>query len=446
MSRYRLLPTPAQEVVLRDHCAHARFVWNLAVEQHTHWHPGRKSAPGYLAQCRQLTAARAGHPWLAAGSQTVQQQALRDFSHAMTAFLNAENSAGRPSWRKAGRDEGFRIVGRRGQQWDVHRVSRHIGKVWVPKVGWVRFRWSRPVPPGVKSYRVTLDRAGRWHVSFAAIPEAVSAPGNGEVVGIDRGVAVSAALSTGDMLCAPGLKACEQKRLRRLERKFARAKRGSNRRARVKHMIARLRARETDRRKDWAEKVSTDLARRFDLIRVEDLQIRNMIRSAKGTWENPGRNVRAKTGLNREILRSGWGLLVRRLEDKAPGRVEKISPAFTSQRCSACGHVDAKSRESQARFACTACGYACNADVNAARNIAAGHAVTARGGFRDAGPVNREPQLLVSLPGVSGWNPSPLGGGGCQASAPSLTEARTYPTVTTSRMIVRTNAAADARP
>ena len=95
-------------------------------------------------------------------------------------------------------------------------------------------------------------------------------------------------------------------------------------------------------------------------------------------------------------MRSGWGLLVRRLEEKAPGRVEKINPAFTSQRCSACGHVDAKSRESQARFCCTACGFADNADVNAARNIAAGHAVTARGGCRDAVPVNREPQLLAS--------------------------------------------------
>jgi putative transposase len=121
-----------------------------------------------------------------------------------------------------------------------------------------------------------------------------------------------------------------------------------------------------------------------------------MTRSAKGTAGDPGRNVRAKAGLNREILRSAWGLLVRRLEDKAPGRVQKIKPAYTSQRCSACGQVDADSRESQARFACTACGYACNADVNAAQNIAAGHAVTARGGCRDAGPVNREPQLLAS--------------------------------------------------
>ena len=152
---------------------------------------------------------------------------------------------------------------------------------------------------------------------------------------------------------------------------------------------------------DWAEKVSTGIARRFDVIRVEDLQIVNMTRSAKGTPENPGRNVRAKAGLNRGILRSGWGLLVRRLQDKAPGRVEKVSPALTSQRCSACGRVDRGSRESQAVFWCTACGFAGHADVNAAINIAAGHPahlpipLHSRGGDGVARPVNREPHLLL---------------------------------------------------
>src|ERR1700689_1390842 len=395
MFRYRLIPTSAQEAVLRDHCGHARYVWHLAVDPRAHWQPGRKSAPGYLQQCRQLTAARAENPWLAAGSQTVQQQALRDFAQAMTAFFDPANPAGRPSWRKAGRDEGFRIVGRRGAQWNVRRPNRKTGQVWVPKAGWVRFRWSRTVPPDAKSYRVTRDRAGRWHVAFAVIPAPVPAPGTGQAVGVDRGVVVSAALSTGDLLHCPGLAARERARLRRLQRTLARARRGSNRRGRVRHAIARLKARETDRRKDWAEKVSTDLARRFDLIRVEDLQIANMTRSAKGTRENPGRNIRQKAGLNRGILGSGWGLLVRRLADKAPGRVERVSPALTSQRCSACGRVDRGSRESQAVFWCTACGFPCHADVNAAINIAAGHAVTARGGDGVARPVNREPHLLL---------------------------------------------------
>jgi transposase len=276
----------------------------------------------------------------------------------------------------------------------VRRLNRRWGEVQVPKAGWVRFRWSRPVPEGVKSLRVTRDRAGRWHVAFAAIPDPVAAPGNGQVVGVDRGVAVSAALSTGEMLTVPGLTPGEQRRIRKLERGLARTDRGSGRRRRVKTALAKLRAREADRRKDWCEQLSTRLARKFDLTRVENLRITSMTRSAKGTADAPGRNVKAKAGLNRGIRRSGWGLLVRRLEDKAPGRAERVDPAFTSQRCSACGLVDRESRESQAVFRCTACNFTLNADVNAARNIAAGYAVTARGGLGIARPANREPQPL----------------------------------------------------
>ena len=227
MLRYRLAPTAAQEATMRNHCAHARYVWNLAVEQHSWWRPGRRSAPTYLKQCRQLTEARAECGWLREGSQMVQQQALRDFDQAMRSFYGGTH--GRPSWRKAGRDEGFWIVAVKPEH--VRRLGRKTGQAWVPKAGWVRFRWSRQVPDGVKSYRVTLDRAGRWHISFVAIPEPILSPGTGEVVGIDRGAAVSATLSTGQMLVVPRLSPSRQRRLRRLQRKIARASRGSKRRA-----------------------------------------------------------------------------------------------------------------------------------------------------------------------------------------------------------------------
>jgi putative transposase len=373
--------------VLREHCAHARLVWNLAVEQQSWWRRGRKSAPGYLEQCRQLTAARRENDWLRAGSQTVQQQALRDFDQAMKNFYAGTHR--RPTWRKASAHHGFRIVA--VQPGHVRRLNRNAGEAWVPKTGWVRFRWSRAVP-GARSYRITCDRAGRWHIAFAAVLPPVPGPGTGEIAGMDRGVAVSAALSTGEMLTVPRLSPGRRRRLVLLQRKLARAKRGSNRRARLRLGAARLKARETDARKDWCEKVSTSLARRFDVIRVEDLKVTSMTRSASGTLAEPGRNVRQKAGLNRSILESGWGLLVTRLEQKAPGRVQKVNPAYTSQRCSACGHADRESRESQARFRCTSCGFAGNADVNAAKNIAAGHAVTARGGNRATGPAKREPQ------------------------------------------------------
>jgi putative transposase len=260
----------------------------------------------------------------------------------------------------------------------------------------VRFRLSRPVPEGVKSYRVTRDRAGRWHVAFAHIPDPISGPGDCSVIGIDRGVAVSAALSTGELLHAPSLTPGESKRLRVLQQRLARGKRGSNRREKTKRRIAKLKARERDRRKDWIEKTTTDLARRFDVIRVEDLDVRAMTRSARGTVAQPGVRVAQKRGLNRAIRGTGWGQLVTRLQHKAYGRVEQIPAAYTSQRCSECGHVAPGNRKSQAVFECQACTAGrCNADVNAARNIAAGRAVTARGDLADGRSANREPQLTT---------------------------------------------------
>jgi transposase len=164
----------------------------------------------------------------------VQQQALRDFAQAMADFFAGTHH--RPTWRKASRDEGFRIVAVKPA--DIRRLNRNWGQIRVPKAGWVRFRWSREVPPGAKSFRITCDRSGWWHVAFAALPEPIPAPGNGDVVGIDRGIAVSAALSTGEVLRVRGLTPGERQRLVRLQRKLSGARRGSNRRGKVKFAIA----------------------------------------------------------------------------------------------------------------------------------------------------------------------------------------------------------------
>ena len=384
--------------MLLEHCGHARYVWNLAVEQHAYWRPGRRSAPGFAEQCRQLTEARAENEWLRAGSIIVQQQALRDFAQAMANFFGRTHR--RPTWRKRGQREGFRIVAVKAG--DVRRVSRSVGEVRVPKVGWVRFRWSRAVPEGVKSYRVTRDRAGRWHVAFAAIPDPVPAPGNGEVVGVDRGVAVSAALSTGR--AAATRPPCAMRRkpaLRRLLRKLARAKRGSNRRGKVKAAIARLKARETDRRKDWAEKTTTDLARRFDVIAVEDLKISSMTRSAKGTVAaaRPQRPPESRPEPGHPGQRVGPAGGAAGAQGSRPGR-EDQPRVHESALLGVRDRGSAGARE-PSRLPVPSCGYAANADVNAARNIrhAAGHAVSARGGTPLGEPVNREPQRDLLLMG-----------------------------------------------
>jgi len=390
MSRFRMYPTPAQESVLLEHCAHARYVWNLAVEQHTHWKPGRKAAPGFAEQCRQLTEARRENEWLGAGNADVQQQALKDFAQAKTARFTS--GFGEPTWRRKRRHEGFRVIGTdrvpefeadgvprlnskgkqvMGRSVVVRKLNRRWAQVKAPGCGWVRFRLSRAELPVAKTFRVTF-RNGQWHVAFAVIPESIDAPGTGKVIGIDRGVKITAALSDGRKLNCPQLTVKEHAQIRKHQRRAARAPKDSEAKAAEYAKFAKLKAREANRRKDWCEKTSTMLARTCDLIRFEKLNIKNMTASAKGTVEQPGRNVRQKAGLNRAILAQGWGLLRRRTEHKAPGRVEDVPAPYTSQRCSACGWIEKNSRKSQAEFVCVSCGFTCNADENAARNVAAG--------------------------------------------------------------------------
>lgn len=170
--RFRLCPTLAQHVLLLEACGHARYVWNLGLEQRLRWRRDKGPTPGFDAQSAQLTEARKSKPWLAAGSQTVQQQALRDLDQAWRNFFAGAH--GRPTWRKVGQHEGIRIVG--PQALRVRQDSRARSSVLVPKIGWVSFKRSR-ARPGWKSYRVSRDRSGRWHLAFAAIPEPIPAPG-----------------------------------------------------------------------------------------------------------------------------------------------------------------------------------------------------------------------------------------------------------------------------
>jgi len=378
MSRFRLYPTPEQEQQLLTYCGHARFIWNVALEQFNHGTPGRRT-PNLLEQSRQLTEARHEFDWLREVPTVIGQQALRDFDQARQNWRSGTH--GRPTWRKAGRHEGFRIIDRHGLR--VEQLNRRWSQVRISGIGWVRFLRSQDVPDA-KSFRVTRDSSGRWHIAFAAIPSPIPAPGNCEVVGVDRGVAVTLAYSTGEMRHAPkpvSVKAAAQA--------LSRCKRGSNRRAKARRHLARMHARNADRRRDFIEKTTTDLAKRFDRIRVEDLRIRDMTRSARGTLEEPGRNVRAKTGLNRSIMSGGWGMFTQRLEAKAPLRVERVNPAYTSLTCSVCRTVDREARESQAVFRCRSCGHTVNADVNAACNIAAGRAVR---GAEKSSASKRRPQ------------------------------------------------------
>lgn len=385
--KFRLYPTPAQERELERHCADARYVWNLALEQLNYYRPQWGPTPGFRERSRQLTEARAASPWLASGSREVQEKALRDFDEAVCNWWRGIHR--RPKWRKKGQHEGFRNAA----NFTIHRLSRRAGEVTVPNAGRIRFRWTRQ-PGKPKSYRVTRDQAGRWWVAFAVMPTALERTPTGAMVGLDRGIANTIATSDGALHRCP-TSSVELARVRRLQRRMARQVKGSKRRDRTRVAIARLRARDADRAKDWVEKLTTQLVLDHDLIAIEDLNVVGMTRSAKGSLEQPGTNVKAKAGLNRSILANRWGLFARRLIEKADlagVQVVKVNPRHTSQRCTACGHVAPENRKNQANFRCVACGHEAHADVGAALNIlAAGQAVAARGGLPLGGLVKREP-------------------------------------------------------
>lgn len=381
--KYRLQPSDQQLPVLGMHCAHARAVWNVALEQanlyRRHWGP----TPNAAQRQRELAEARRSS-WLGEGSSSVQQQALRDFDQAMRNWWAGTH--GRPTWRTKDRNNSFRV-----RDVNVRKINRRWAELTVPKLGYVRFRLTRPLPVEYGMATISMDRAGRWHVSFTAPQPTFERTTTGRTVGVDVGVVHTLTLSTGEHLDMPALLTPgEAQRKVRLQRRLARQRKGSNRRERTKRSIAKLSAREVDRRNDWIEQTTTRLVRSFDLIAVEDLAVKNMVRSASGTVAEPGTNVAQKRGLNRAIHRQSWAKWRTRLEQKAAAATEQcqviaVNPRGTSQRCACCGHIDPNNRESQAVFVCRACGIKRNADVNASENLeAAGLAVTGRGGRHGA--------------------------------------------------------------
>lgn len=360
------------------HARHARFIYNLGVEQFSfaaRYRPyrvgKRQGWPSQKERDSQLTEARAASPWLKAGSQVVQQQALNDLNQAYSNWWNRPDHFRRPTYRKADRSVNFRVVGR---EFRLRKINNDWAQIYVPKGGWVKFRLTRTFAEiaAARSCRFTRDSSGRWHVTIPAPQPAINREPTGAILGIDRGVTNTIADSDGNFTHIPGLTVGEQRRLLNLERQLARRHRGSNRRNRTKASKARLHARLTDRRVNWVEQHTTRLVTDHDVIAVENLPIRNMTRSAKGTTEQPGVNVAAKAALNQAILASSWGRWLTRLEAKAAASgvaVIKVSPINTSRTCADCGHVAKESRENQASFTCVACGHQAHADTNAAINI-----------------------------------------------------------------------------
>ena len=323
-----------------------------------------------------------------------------------------------------------RRKGRQGRKPDGFTIPDHVrmdgDRLYMPRMGWARLERGRNfpyrgcAPKTVRLLKEGTDRHPKWYATVAyAVPTARLKPAaNDGELGVDRNVR-QATDSEGAVYEQPDTTNLDAN-IKRKQRKAAKARERSrqsgqpmsNRGRRICGQLRKLHRKKRRRRENAAHQHSRQMADTAHAVVVEDLNVQAMAQSAQGTVEKPGTNVKAKSGLNREILASGWGQLERNLDYKA-GLVVKVDPAYTSQTCAACGHVDEENRKTRATFKCMACGHTANADRNAAINIldrgrplirqARGEGASARGGAFGSKPTPmiREPDMPTSPPGPS---------------------------------------------
>jgi putative transposase len=326
------------------------------------------SYPSVYELQKLLPALKKQHPWLAGPPSHALQQAAVDLDLALR---KVQDGAGFPKLKRKGRSaESFRE-----NDPALFRVDQHNSRIKVPKLGWVRYHNSRTFPGTPKT--LTIVRKGkRWFASIQVeLPPPAQPPAHphaAQVVGIDRGVAVFAALSDGTHIAPASPLKAAQRRLAVAQRALSRKKRGSNNRRRATRRVQRIHREVSEIRKDFLHKTSTTIAQNHGVVVLEKLEVHHMVASARGTAEQPGKNVAAKAGLNRAILDQGWYAFEQMLSyklQKRGGQLLHVPAAYTSQRCSICGHTAAENRRSQAAFRCVSCGHADHADTNAAKNI-----------------------------------------------------------------------------
>lgn len=390
--RYRMEPTRAQVEMFSQFAGVCRLVYNLGLEQRRDFWRQYKANEGgsitFASQCRELTTLRAEYDWIASVPSQSTVYALRDLDQAYRNFYAGR--AGYPKLRRKGERDGFRFQGR----WtSIRPLNAKWAEVRVPKIGWVKLRLTRPLRGEIKNVQITCE-GGAWFAALSCEWEQEDAAPLPLQVGIDRGVARTVTLSTGEHFQAPDTARLLAHR-KRAQKVLARRKKGSNRYYTQRRKVAAIASKMARIRTDWCHRTSTNIARRHGLVAIEALNIKAMTASAAGTVEEPGRGVAQKRGLNRSILEQCWGkfstLLDYKLTERG-GQLISVPAAFSSQTCAACGTVDSKSRESQSRFRCVHCGHEDNADRNAAIEILRRSTSELGAEGRVAASLNRQPQ------------------------------------------------------
>jgi putative transposase len=370
--KYELMPTGDQQRLIRRFAGACRFVFNkaLALQKERYEHGLKKLC--YAGLCKLLTDWRnsAETLWLADAPTHPLQQTLKDLERAYANFF--AKRAGFPRFKKKGQSDRFRYPDPKQV-----KLDQANSRIFLPKLGWLRYRNSRDVLGMVKQVTVSAS-GGRWFVAIQTEREVEQPIPQGGVVGIDMGIARFATLSDGSFIAPLNSFKRHESALRKAQQAMSRKMKFSSNWKTARARVQRIHVRIANARRDYLHKVTTTISQNHAMVCIEDLQVRNMSRSAAGTTGKPGKNVRAKSGLNKSIVDQGWFEFRRQLDYKLAwngGYLIAVPPQNTSRTCPCCGQVSAENRQTQAQFRCVGCGFEENADVVGAINILrAGHA------------------------------------------------------------------------
>lgn len=405
--KFRLITNGEQHKMLSQFDGNCRFVFNKALSLQMQRREAGEKHLSYVDLSRELTGwkKQSEWEWLNNSPSHTLQHSLKQLEAAYKNFF--EKRAAFPKFKKKGMGSGIRFPEIKPEHMDPSN-----GRIKLPKLGWMRFRQSRKIHGVVKN--ATVSKSGEhWYISIQTeqeveqpIPKATSC------VGLDMGVARFSTDSNGLFIEPANALKSKLQRLARYQRAMSRKKKFSSNWRKTRSRITRLHQHIANCRRDFLHKHSTAYSQNHAMIAVEALQVKNMSTSARGDKESPGKNVRAKSGLNRSILDQGWGEFIRQLQYKmqwAGGELVEVPPQYTSQTCPCCGHTHKDNRRTQAKFACGQCGYENHADHVGAINVltraheklAAGYAVSACGEpVQSDHSVKQEPteEITTALP------------------------------------------------
>lgn len=401
--KFKMQPTRDQRVLLAQFAGCVRLVWNKALALEKESLTEEKKVISYNEMAGNLTAWKKQEEtnFLKLVHSQPLQQILKDLDRALKDSFKKEK--GFPRFKKKDRHDsfrypqGFKIEGR---------------QVYLPKIGWVKFRKSQEIDGLIKN--VTVSKyCGEWYVSFQIEKKIEDAIHIGPAIGIDVGIAKFAAVSDGEFHDSVNAYRTYENKLKKEQRKLSRKEKGSNNRKKQIYRVKKIHKKIADTRRDFLHKISTWITKNHGVIYIEDLKVSNMSKSAKGTVDDPGRNVKAKSGLNKSILDQGWYEFRRQLTYKSEwlgGQVIAVNPRNTSRTCPECQHISKDNRKSQAEFKCVSCGYSENADYVGSLNIRrSGEIVAACGSNHISGrkqePVGKGDRVPIQV--VSTRNPLP---------------------------------------